>query len=145
MTEYIFYQIVCNGKVYIGRTTDFDNRKCKHKYHCTNVKSAHYNLPVYQYIRANGNWCSCEMTIIEICNLNTKQDACMREEYWRIEKEATLNSNRCYLVKEEIKKNAKECVKKSYLKNKDKYNKQKKIKYYQQRLKNQMLIELLKS
>lgn len=100
MTEYTFYQIECNGKRYVGHTKDFDKRKWQHEYSSSNVKSTNYTQPVYQYIRANGNWSNCQILILEICNLETKRDAEMREEYWRIEIDATLNSHRCYITNE---------------------------------------------
>jgi len=42
--------------VYVGHTTNWDNRKCKHKDTCNNVKSKYYHLKVYQMIRENGGW-----------------------------------------------------------------------------------------
>jgi len=120
MTEYTFYMIECNGKRYVGHTINFVMRKYGHKSDCCNDKSNRYNVPLYQYIRANGGWNSCQMSIIEICNFETKRDAELREEYWRIEKEATLNSHRCYLTEEDKKQEARQYSKINYQLNKDK-------------------------
>ena len=145
MTEYTFYQIECNGKRYVGHTNNFELRKRIHKSDCNNDKRDQYNYPVYQYIRANGGWNSCQISVIEICNLETKRDAEMREEYWRIEKEATLNSQRCYITKNQRIKNRTKTTKIWYNLNKDKYNKDRREKTKQKQLKKQMLIELLKT
>ena len=160
MTEYSFYQIECNGKRYVGHTTNFNQRKLKHEYNCGNDKDSHYDLPLYQYIRANGNWDSCQMLILEILNLETKRDAESREEYWRIEKDATLNGCRCYLTpqqrnidkyesnklwvninKDKVKKYSKD----AFQRNKEKIYKYRKDKRQQIKLKKQMLNELLKN
>jgi len=145
MTEYTFYVIECNGKRYVGHTKDFVMRKYRHNFNCYNNKNSHYNLPVYQYIRENGGWNSCQISIIEICNFETKRDANIREEYWRIKKEATLNSQRCYLSKNQRIKNHKITTKLWCEKNKDVINKQRRQKYKQTQLKKQMLIELLRT
>lgn len=145
MTEYTFYQIECNGKRYVGSTIVFDERKKQHEYYCNKEKSSHYNLPVYQYIRANGGWYCCEITILEKCNYERKRDAEMREEYWRIEKDATLNSQRCYITEEEQKIYKKKCRQNRYYLFKDRINLKRRQKFKQEKLKKQMLLELLKS
>jgi len=139
MTEYTFYLIECNGKRYVGQTKYFIKRKLEHKYNCYNDKRRHYILPLYQYIRANGGWNSCQISVIEICNLETKRDVSMREEYWRVEKDATLNS---YLKNRET-----ELVRmKEYReKNRQIYNQKQNQKYKQTQLKKQMLLELLRT
>jgi hypothetical protein len=159
MIEYTFYVIECNGKRYVGQTIDFDERIKGHRNKCFNVENC--NIPLYQYIRENGNWNSCKISILEKCNFETKQDALMREEYWRIKKEASLNSLRCFVSKEQLKQEAVERAKlwmnknkeklkilrpkidKTYReKNKDWMNKKKREKRKQERLKKKMLKEL---
>jgi hypothetical protein len=143
MTEYTFYQIECNGKRYVGSTIDFDRRIWQHQHNCCNIQSHQYNFPVYQYIRANGNWTNCKISILEKSNYETKRYALMREEYWRMEKEATLNSVCCFREKEEQKINKNKCRQKRYDLNKDTINLKRRQKEKQQRLKKKMLLELL--
>ena len=108
MTEYTFYQIECNGKRYVGHTKDLKRRIKNHKYDSNTITRRGYTTPLYQYIRANGNWNSCQISTLEKCNFETKRDAEMREEYWRMEKDATLNSCRCYRSKEQKNEEQKE-------------------------------------
>ena len=67
--------------IYVGSTSNFKNRKNCHKSHCNNEKDKHYNLPVYQYIRANGNWEQFVMIPIEEYSCNSKNELEIRERY----------------------------------------------------------------
>ena len=142
MREYTFYMIECNGKRYVGHTIDFERRKWQHEYNCCNDKATQYNFPVYQYIRANGGWSNSQKLILEKYNFETKQDAFMREEYWRIEKEATLNSQCCFRSKEERQQLKKQQRQKNYQLIKNTHNQKRRIKEKQKRLKDKMLKEL---
>ena len=51
--------------VYVGHTTNWDKRKCKHKYNCYAEKNGHYNLKLYKMIRENGGWENFKMIEIE--------------------------------------------------------------------------------
>ena len=57
----IIYKIVCNDlnikDCYVGHTTDFKSRKCKHKSVCNNANAKEFNYYVYKFIRENGGWC----------------------------------------------------------------------------------------
>ena len=59
----IIYKLVSTDvdikECYIGHTTNFNKRKCAHKYDCININSKNYNFNMYQFIRQNGgfnNW-----------------------------------------------------------------------------------------
>ncbi len=60
----VIYKIVCNDlsitDCYVGSTTDFTKRKCKHKSLC--LKS---DMKLYSFIRNNGNWENWAMLEIE--------------------------------------------------------------------------------
>ena len=66
MTDYsnsVIYKIYCKDKniphVYIGSTTEFEQRQQKHVYFCNNPKYKKYNIKLYKFIRANygiDNW-----------------------------------------------------------------------------------------
>jgi hypothetical protein len=89
MTNYIFYKIhlkVPNEELkefcYVGRTTNFNQRKRQHKSGCNNENDKHYNLPVYCYIRGNGNWDAWIMEALEEVEYETLDEALIRERYW---------------------------------------------------------------
>jgi predicted GIY-YIG superfamily endonuclease len=56
----IIYKICCNDlkitDVYVGFTTNFNQRKYAHKRCCKYESQKNYNLKLYQTIRANGGW-----------------------------------------------------------------------------------------
>jgi len=52
--------------VYVGHTTNWDNRKYNNKSRCNNVKERYHNLKVYQMIRENGGWNMFRMIEVEI-------------------------------------------------------------------------------
>jgi hypothetical protein len=109
MTYYI-YKIVCNDvsitDFYVGSTTCFRKRKYSHKTSCNNPNNSNYNFKIYQIIRDNGNWDNWRMVIIEEMIDATKIQAHIREEHYRLELCANLNSQSSYtgLTKEEYQK-----------------------------------------
>jgi hypothetical protein len=92
----IIYKIICKNinikECYIGHTTDFTDRKYKHKHSCTNVNNKNFNLYVYEFIRKNGDWINWDMVEIEKYNAIDKLDAHKRERYWIEFYNAELNS-----------------------------------------------------
>ena len=86
----VIYKIVCNDltitDLYVGSTTDFTKRKCKHKANC---KSCH--LKVYEMIRANGGWENWSMIEIEKYPCKDGNEARARERHWYEELHATMN------------------------------------------------------
>jgi len=109
MTYYI-YKIVCNDvsitDLYIGSTSNFRNRKYNHKDNCNNSNRKNYNVKIYQTIRENGGWDNWRMVILEEMIDTTKIQANIREEHYRLELGATLNSMCCGtgLTKQEYNK-----------------------------------------
>jgi len=91
----IIYKLCCNDltvkEIYVGSTTNFKERKTKHKHSCTNLKRKAYNLKVYQYIRSNGGWDNWDMILVENYNATDKHHLGARERYWLEELKATLN------------------------------------------------------
>ena len=51
--------------IYVVSTTNFTNRKHKHKSSCRNANSKEYNLKLYQTIRDNGNWDAFSIVVIK--------------------------------------------------------------------------------
>jgi len=119
--EYTFYKIFKDGcESYIGSTTNYYDRKVKHKSACNNLKSKKYNYPVYKYIRDNGGFDTFDVKVIatKFCN---KRDAEIYEgELMKIHN-STLNVFRNYseVDKKEYKK---EYDKKQHKKYYEKYS-----------------------
>jgi len=100
---YTIYKISIAGEDYIGSTRDLKQRKREHKSACYNPNYHSYDSKIYTTIRANGGWDCCEITPVEEYECETKQQACIREEYWRREYKSLLNTNRAFRTEEELK------------------------------------------
>lgn len=115
------YKITVGDYTYIGSTKDFRQRKNSHKFDC-NTKE----LKVYEMIRQAGGWDKCEMIPIEEYECEGQIQARIREEYWRREYKANLNTLRAYITEEERIEQKKECNKKwrkqNYKENKETIN-----------------------
>jgi len=81
-------------KFYIGSTRDFTSRKNRHKSDCNNPNAGNHNTKIYRTIRENQGWENWNMTCIEVMENTTKLDAEIREEQWRMNLKALLNSQR---------------------------------------------------
>ena len=97
-TKTIIYKIVCNDlnirDVYVGHTTNFINRKAKHKSDCNNPNSKSYNFKIYNSIRNNGGWLNWSMIEIEkFQDCNDINEASAKERYYYEVLNAKLNSN----------------------------------------------------
>ena len=128
-SKIIIYKLVKNDdyeneNIYVGSTTDFIKRKSAHKNNCCNENSKAYNRKVYQNIRQNGGWIEWNMIEIEKYPCNDKREAETREEYWRCEFNARLNTKRAFITQEQIKEQKKQY----YTENADKIKEQ--IKQY---------------
>jgi len=134
----IIYKICCKdlniADIYVGHTTDFKKRKYCHKSNYYNInKKYDYNLKVYQFIRANGDWENWDMIEIEKYNAIDSYDAKKRERYWIEELKASLNARIPSRTQNEYYKDNIEDIKKyksNYRENKKEFiAKQKKIFY----------------
>ena len=138
--KYIIYEITPLNKSvlysYIGSTKNFRRRKFEHKSVCYNENSKHYNLPVYQFIRENGGWDSCELNPIEEIEVESKTQARIREQFWKEDRETkiqVLNAINPYSDKAEYLKNYyqenSEKIKKYYEENREEIREQQKLYY----------------
>jgi len=145
----IIYKIVCNNlnitDVYIGHTTNFINRKAKHKSNCNNINGKEYNFKIYNSIRNNGGFENWSMIEIEKYPCNDINEATARERYYYELLNAKLNTNCPGRNDKEYYQDNKEYKKEYRDNNKDKmqeYNKvyyennKNKIKEYQEKNKN---------
>ena len=92
----LIYKLCCldpNVKeIYVGSSTNFVERKKGHKDCCNNPNCKQYNYKVYQHIRANGNWDNWNMVLIEFYPCDNNLELGRREDYWKQELQASLNS-----------------------------------------------------
>jgi hypothetical protein len=89
--------------VYVGHTTCWDKRKCRHKSNCNNEGGTHYNLKLYQMIRDNEGWEMFNMIEVEKYPCADKNEAEKRENEVMKELKATMNTHRSYITNEELK------------------------------------------
>ncbi len=94
--KYIMYRISVGDYTYIGSTKDFKQRVSVHKYD-SNKK----DLKVYQMIREAGGFEKCEIVPIEEFECETTLEAHIREEHWRREYNANMNTRRAHRTEEE--------------------------------------------
>lgn len=127
----IIYKLVCNDvdvtDIYVGHTTNFIKRRTAHKSKCNNIRSEHYNLYVYKFIRENGGWFNWSMIEIEQYYCNNLREACVRERYYIELLSAKLNKSIPSRSKKEYRKIYEE-KHKEYL---QQYNKITHANYYQ--------------
>jgi hypothetical protein len=101
------YKLVCNDlqvkHIYVGHTTNFNDRKRRHKGTCQNQTNKHYDLKVYRCIRENGGWDNWSMIEIEKFSCQDRQEACARERLYYEELNADLNSVCPFVTNEELK------------------------------------------
>ncbi len=93
----MFYRLVCRDptvtECYVGSTTDEINRRRKHKSVCHNEKAKGYNYYVYRFIRDHGGFENWQMLVHEKLAVADKTAAALREYFWCVHYNATLNSN----------------------------------------------------
>ena len=102
----LIYKICCADTgikdIYIGSTTDFVDRKYKHKKSYTKPYDTNHNYYVYQFMRENGGWDNWRMILIEKYPCNDKTELRQREQYWIDLLEPTLNKCRAYSSHEDV-------------------------------------------
>ena len=99
MKYYYFYKLYCideNVKeIYVGNTINIKNRLYGHEWSCKNI-NGNTKTKLYKFIRANGGWKNWLMEIIEEGEYENGNEACKREDFFRINLNATLNSCGCW-------------------------------------------------
>jgi len=106
--------------VYVGHTTNFINRKARHKSNCNNINGKEYNLKIYTTIRDNGGFENWSMIEIEKYPCNDINEACSRERYYYELLNAKLNTNYPTRNDKEYYQDNKEYKKEYQEKNKEK-------------------------
>lgn len=84
--NYFIYRIVCNDinitECYVGKTTNFINRKYHHKCACINPNHHNHKYFLYNFIRENGGWENWSMIEIERYFLIDAIEASKYERHW---------------------------------------------------------------
>ena len=111
---YYIYKIFCKdlpNDLYVGSTKNFRDRIRTHKSKCYNENDKEYNKNLYQVIRANGGWENWNIEIIKELEVESKDDAEIVEEEYRIKLQANLNTLRCFRTHEERLEQSRESAK----------------------------------
>ena len=118
------YKLVCKDlnvkDIYVGSTTNFIERKARHRNNCKNPSNQTYNIKVYQMIRNNGGWDNWDMIQIEAFPCENGNEARARERYWYETLQASMNSRIPFRSHEELIEIQRERDKERYYSNKDK-------------------------
>tara|TARA_B110000259_G_scaffold131401_1_gene148254 strand:- start:7048 stop:7680 length:633 start_codon:yes stop_codon:yes gene_type:complete len=105
MSNYIIYKLCCDDcdEIYVGSTKAYRERKRTHKSRSKNEASPSYNDKIYKTIREFGGWDNWRMIVIEECDetITNKRQVEKREEEFRKELKAELNSNRAFKTKQD--------------------------------------------
>jgi len=108
----MIYKLCCKDSnitdIYIGSTTNFKNRKYKHKYNSINGKGECYNTYKYQFIRDNGGFKNWDMILIENVNVDNKRDLEKIERDYIDKLKPSLNIYKPYSTIKEKRKVKKE-------------------------------------
>lgn len=111
-SKLVVYKIVCNDlrvtDLYVGSTTNIEQRKKQHKSSCCKITSEKYHYQLYEYIRKFGGWQNWSMIIVEKCPCEDSYNARKIERFYYEELNANLNMVRPLCTEEELKQDAKE-------------------------------------
>ena len=89
--------------VYVGSTTNFSQRKTKHKYNCNHEGKECFTYPIYSHIRDNGGFDCFEVIPIQSLKLENKTQLLIAEQE-EIDKHRNLvNSRKAHRPIEEHK------------------------------------------
>jgi len=111
-SKLVVYKIVCKDlsitDLYVGSTTNFDQRKKQHKNRCYNQNSTKYHYLLYQTIRKYGGFENWDMIIVERCPCDNSYDARKLERFYFEQLKANLNMLKPFTTDEEKKQERKE-------------------------------------
>jgi hypothetical protein len=121
--NYTFYKWIhttyeLDDFIYVGNTSNFTNRKARHKSCCNNPNDKNHNLALYKKMREYG-YENFKMVILGTAENITKREAEAIEEEYRIAEKANLNGRRCYTTDEQKKQAEKQAHKIYYEEHKE--------------------------
>ena len=119
-SKLVVYKIVCKDlrvtDIYVGSTTNFDQRKKQHKSSCCRITSERYHHQLYKCIRNFGGWQNWSMIIVEKYPCEDSYNARKIERFYYEELNANLNMVRPLCTEEESKQDAKKTNKRNLIK-----------------------------
>ena len=126
----VIYKICCKDTditdIYVGHTTNINDRIRCHKDNCNYPKNKKYHFKVYDFIRNNGGWDNWNIIVLEEYPCNSYTDALIKERELYLSLKATLNTYYPQRTNEEYHNDNKEYYKvyiKQYrIDNKEKIN-----------------------
>ena len=89
--------------IYVGHTTDFNERKHSHKKNVNSTTGSKYKIKVYQMIRDNGGWDMFRMLEVLKFSCNDRREADAQEDKIMRELKANMNSKHSIHDKENTK------------------------------------------
>jgi len=113
--------------VYVGSTTNFSQRKGKHKYECNHEERKDFTIPIYCHIRDNGGFGCFEVIPIKSLKLENKTELLIAEQEELDKHQTLVNRNKAHSPIEERK----QCDKQYYQDHKEVIAENKKL-YYQE-------------
>jgi hypothetical protein len=106
--------------IYVGSTTQFQQRKAKHKHRCNHPNDMRHHLKCYVCIRENGGWDCFEVIPVEFLRLENKTQLVIAEQA-EIDKQDNLkNQIKAHRTEEDYKEAKKISDNKYYETNKEK-------------------------
>jgi len=91
----LIYKIVCLdpniSDCYVGSSTNFKQRKARHKNACNSPNTDKFNYNVYRFIREHGGWENWQMLQIEEFPCNSSHELALQERFHLEQLKATLN------------------------------------------------------
>lgn len=105
----LIYKLCCLDPnitdIYVGSTTNFQQRKKQHKWDCHNINAnatnRKYNTHKYQFIRENGGWDNWNMIQLYKFPCANKRELHQEEDRCMNELKATLNMYRAFITQED--------------------------------------------
>ena len=89
------YKLCCRDvnitELYVGSTTNFNQRRRLHRSCCTNESSKNYNSNVYSFIRGHGGWSNWDMVLVDTVSASNRLEAHKAERGYIESLRAVLN------------------------------------------------------
>jgi hypothetical protein len=106
----VIYKLVSQDlevpEIYVGSTTNFNQRRQRHKSACANINDKKSDIRVYQYIRENGDWEMWDMILVEEYPCENRLQLLARERYHIEQLKSKLN---CCIPTRTRKEHYQEC------------------------------------
>ena len=98
---YHIRHIESNEIVYVGSTTNFTQRKTKHKYKCNHEEGKEFTSTIYCHIRDNGGFDCFEVIPIKSLKLGNKTELLIAEQEEIDKHETLVNRKKAHMTIEE--------------------------------------------